>query len=92
MHHKAAWIEATEKVAANVGKMLFALHNTVLKTAWPRSLLESGVIQVTPVPAETLLQGANWPQHASHSVLYRKGVRLFGVKGVPPGNAGASKK
>lgn len=85
-------MEVIEKAAPNVGEVLFVLHSTVLKTVWPRSLLESGVIQVTPVPAETSLQGANWPQHASRSVLYRKGVRLFGVKGVPPGNAGTSKK
>ena len=85
-------MEAIEKAASNVGKMLFALHNMVLKTVWPRSLLESAVIQVTPVPADTSLQGTNWPQHASRSVLYRKGVHLFGVNGVPPGNAGASKK
>lgn len=90
--HASKHMEATEKAAPDVGEMLFALHNMVLKTAWPRSLLESSVIQVTLVPGETSLQGANWPQHASHSVLYRKGVHLFGVKGVPPGNAGTSEK
>lgn len=68
------------------------LFKTVLKTVWLRNLLRSDVIQVTPVPAETLLQATNWPQHVSCSVLYRKGVSLFEVKGVPPGNADTSKK
>lgn len=54
--------------------------------------MESKVTQVTPVPGKTSLKATDWPQHVAHSVLYRKGVRLFGVKGVPPGNDGASKK
>lgn len=82
----------SKEAAPNVREMLFGLHNMLLKSAWPRSLFKNGVIQVTPVPAEASRQGTNWPQHASCSVLYRKGVHLFGVKGVPPGNAGTSKK
>lgn len=85
-------MKAVGKAAHNAGEMFLALQNTVLKTLWLRSLLKSGVIQVTPMPAETLLQATNWPQHASCSVLYRKGVSLFEVKGVPQGNAGTSKK
>lgn len=91
-HCKAAWMEEIGKAAHHGGEMLLALQNTVLKTVWSRSLLESGMIQIAPVPAETLLRGTNWPQHASCSVLYRKGVSLFEVKGVPQGNASTSKK
>lgn len=85
-------MKAIGKAVHNAGEMFLALQNIVLRTLWLRSLLKSGVIQVTPVPAETLLQATNWPQHVSCNVLYRKGVSLFEVKGVPEGNAGTSKK
>lgn len=48
-HCKAAWMEEIGKAAHHGGEMLLALQNTVLKTVWSRSLLESGMIQVAPV-------------------------------------------
>lgn len=74
----AAWTEATEKFASIVEEKPFALHNTVLKVAWPRSRLESGVIQVKFMPVETLLKMPTGP--SMHATVQEGWVFVWGER------------